>query len=191
MRDIALEPAKVWDYYQRNAGKLQSSMHEIASNDDFGVKIYITASSYGDAQVIVEMDDDREEITTVSSAEECERVCKSVYADYLTSAVVSSAVQAEDDDRANEEEFLIEAREQELDGATYDFLMVALDGEYQEDMDAIIETAKERFLEFIAREMKLPVFRPMHLEDEDGEEFFSEYPYENIIYDDEVKVGFE
>ena len=192
MRDIALEPAKVWDYYQRNAGKLQSSMHEIASNDEFGVKIYITASSYGDAQVIVEMDDDREEITTVCSAEECERVCKSVYADYLTSAVVSSAVQAEDEeiDRANEEEFLIEAREQELDNAAYNFLMDVLD-EYQDEMDELVETAKEHFLEFMAREMKLPVYRPMHLVDEDGEEFFSEYPYEDMIYDDEVKVGFE
>ena len=191
MRDIALEPAKVWDYYQRNAGKLQSSMHEIASNDEFGVKIYITASSYGDAQVIVEMDDDREEITTVCSAEECERVCKSVYADYLTSAVVSSAGQAEDEiDRANEEDFLIEAREQELDDAVYNFLMDVLD-EYQDDIDELVEMAKEHFLEFMAREMKLPVYRPMHLVDEDGEEFFSEYPYEDMIYDDEVKVGFE
>ena len=189
MRDIALEPAKVWDYYQRNAGKLQSSMHEIASNDEFGVKIYITASSYGDAQVIVEMDDDREEITTVSSAEECERVCKSVYADYLTSAVVSSAVQAEDEeiDRANEEEFLIEAREQEINDAIFDFLMEVAGGVDGE----IMVPFKEHILEYLARDMNQPIYRPMYLEDENGEEFFSEYPYEDMIYDDEVKVGFE
>lgn len=192
MRDIILEPSEVWGYFQRNAGKLQSSYHLIASNDEYGAEIYISADSYGEAQIIAELDGDRMETTVVSNAEECEKVCRSVYDDYLTPSAVSTATQAEDEiDRANEEECLIEAREQELDGATYDFLMVALDGEYQEDMDAIIETAKERFLEFIAREMKLPVFRPMHLEDEDGEEFFSEYPYENIIYDDEVKVGFE
>lgn len=192
MRDIILEPSEVWDYFQRNAGKLQSSYHLIASNDEYGAEIYISADSYGEAQIIAELDGDRMETTVVSNAEECEKVCHSVYDDYLTPSAVSTATQTEDEGIDREDgEFYIEKREQELDDATYDFLMVALDGEYQEDMDTIIETAKERFLEFIAREMKLPVFRPMYLEDEDGEEFFSEYPYECMVFDDEVKVGFE
>lgn len=191
MRDIILEPSEVWGYFQRNAGKLQSSYHLIASNDEYGAEIYISADSYGEAQIIAELDGDRMETTVVSNAEECEKVCRSVYDDYLTPSAVSTATQAEDEiDRANEEEFLIEAREQELDDAVYNFLMDVLD-EYQDDMDELVETAKEHFLEFMAREMKLPVYRPMHLVDEDGEEFFSEYPYEDMIYDDEVKVGFE
>lgn len=191
MRDIILEPSEVWGYFQRNAGKLQSSYHLIASNDEYGAEIYISADSYGEAQIIAELDGDRMETTVVSNAEECEKVCRSVYDDYLTPSAVSTATQAEDEiDRANEEEFLIEAREQELDDAVYNFLMDVLD-EYQDDMDELVETAKEHFLEFMARKMKLPVYRPMHLVDEDGEEFFSEYPYEDMIYDDEVKVGFE
>lgn len=188
MRDIILEPSEVWGYFQRNAGKLQSSYHLIASNDEYGAEIYVSADSYGEAQIIAELDGDRMETTVVSNAEECEKVCHSVYDDYLTPSAVSTATQAED--KEIDREFLIEAREQELDDATYNFLMDVLE-EYQDNMDELVETAKEHFLEFMAREMKLPIYRPMHLEDEDGEEFFSEYPYENMIYDDEVKVGFE
>lgn len=193
MRNIILEPSEVWDYFENNVGELHSSYHLIASNDEYGAEIYITVNSYGEAQIIAELDGDRMETTTVFNAEECEKVCRSVYDDYLTPSAVSSATQVEYDEGDMEnEENLIEIRESELDDAVYDFLMVALDGEYQEDMDAIIETAKEHFLEFIAREMKLPVYRPMHLADEDGEEFFSEYPYECMVFDDEVKVvGFE
>lgn len=181
MKNVILEPSEVWDYFEQNVEKLHSSYHLIASNNEYGAEIYITVNSYGEAQIIAELDGDRMETTTVFNAEECEKVCRSVYDDYLTPSAVSSAV---------EEESLIEAREQELDDAVYNFLMDVLD-EYQDDMDELVETAKEHFLEFMAREMKLPVYRPMHLVDEDGEEFFSEYPYEDMIYDDEVKVGFE
>lgn len=191
MRNIILEPSEVWGYFQRNAGKLQSSYHLIASNDEYGAEIYVSADSYGDAQIIAELDGDRMETTVVSTAEECERVCHSVYDDYLTPSAVSSNVQVEDEESNKEnEEFLIDVREQEIDNAVYNCLMEILES-YDDDMDALVETTKEYLCEFLARTCKLPVYRPMHLVDEDGEEFFSEYPYEDMIYDDEVKVGFE
>lgn len=191
MIDIILEPSEVWDYFENNVGKLHSSYHLIASNDEYGAEIYITVNSYGKAQIIAELDGDRMETTTVFNAEECEKVCRSVYDDYLTPSAVSSATQVEYDegDRGNEED-LIEIRESELDDAVYNCLMEILES-YDDDMDALVETTKEYLCEFLARTCKLPVYRPMHLVDEDGEEFFSEYPYEDMIYDDEVKVGFE
>lgn len=191
MRDIILEPSEVWDYIEQNVGKLRSSYHLIASNDEYGAEIYITVNSYGEAQIVAELDGDRMETTAVFNAEECEKVCRSVYDDYLTPSAVSTAEQGEYDegDRGNEED-LIEIRESELDDAVYNCLMEILES-YDDDMDALVETTKEYLCEFLARTCKLPVYRPMHLVDEDGEEFFSEYPYEDMIYDDEVKVGFE
>ena len=54
------------------------------------------------------------------------------------------------------------------------------------DEDIIATAAddiKEHVLEYIARKHRLPIYRPMYLEGEDGKDFYSEYPYEEMIFD--------
>ena len=60
-----------------------------------------------------------------------------------------------------------------------------LDKSVAEDViEEIADDVKEHTLEYIARRHGLPIYRPMYLEDEDGKDFYSEYPYEEMIFED-------
>ena len=87
-----------------------------------------------------------------------------------------------------EQQDAIEEREMELDIAVSEFISAVLGGDAyldSEDYDDIIEDCKDHFLEYLARKHGLDIFRPMVLEDEDGEDFYEEYPYECMEFDDE------
>jgi hypothetical protein len=117
----------------------------------------------------------------VLSADECEARLTEIYELYLASGGY--------DDTSPEQE-RIDEREEELDQATIDFLSVAI-GEDFNNYDAdtfgeIIEDCKEHFLEYLARKHSINVYRPMFLEDtETGEDYFTETPYEDMVFEDE------
>ena len=80
----------------------------------------------------------------------------------------------------------IDEREEELDDALMYFLEAACEGQpciFLDDDE--IEEIKDHFCEYLWKKYKLHIYRPMWLEDENGEEFFSNYPYEVMIYDEE------
>ena len=82
----------------------------------------------------------------------------------------------------SDEELEIEAREFELSEATEIFVSSVV-SDIEVDPE-VIEDCKEHFLEYMYRKFGLSIHRPMVLEDEEGEEFFEEYPYECMEFED-------
>ena len=116
-------------------------------------------------------------------------IIKNIYETYLTDKVVATLSELDGGELLTDEEIegIIDERECELDCAVSDFLMVVLHDYFDDlttDYAEICDDLKEHFLEYIARKHDLPVYRPMYLEYDDGDEF-EEYPYENMEFDDE------
>ena len=85
---------------------------------------------------------------------------------------------------------MIAERELELDDA----VSMLLDTVIEEDVamflgpeaDEICEDIKDHILEYLYRKHGISTRRPMVLEDtETGEDFFEEYPYEHMEFEDE------
>ena len=78
----------------------------------------------------------------------------------------------------------------ETDGVSYHFitrerfLEMIENGEMVEHSE-VYDDLKEHFLEYMARKWGLVIHRPMFLEDENGEEFYEDYPYDCIEFEDE------
>lgn len=188
MVSIIVEAADVWDYHQKNKSKLGTTMEIIADNTDFGVVIYL--SSDDGLPVVTVMADEyicyEEEIV---SHKACQHIVQTIYDHYLTTeffedenesinSYTSSMLYIED---------MIEEREQELDDAIVSLISTAIGDECYAapNFDELCEDVKDHILEYIARKHGFAVRRPMFLEDEDGNDFFEEYPYEHMIFDDE------
>lgn len=190
-KKIAVEASELWSYFQKNKDELISSMREIASNDEFGIVIYLSAESEEFAHIIVEADDTEVYTETVISEGDCKYAAERIYNTYLSGSVVNVLTDGNITDgrswtQIEDEE--IENREYEIDDALYAFLGAVCDDVYYEDYyidEELIQDVKEHFLEYLARKWGLPIRRPMRMEDEDGEIFFEEYPYQYMIFDDE------
>lgn len=186
-----LEPEQVWAYFLNHEKDYGSTMELIASNDEFGVNIYLTAD-HGMAQVVVEIDgvDSVEEY--MADYVDCVSTMSEVYNTYLydfvnevakSDCATDSASSIEED---REEE--IEIREDSLFDAAFDFLEVVLEGSIKYSdatINAMVEDCKDHFVEYIARKFGKNVYRPMYLVDENGESFYTENPYPQMIFDDE------
>ena len=83
------------------------------------------------------------------------------------------------------EKEIIEEREDEITVLFQNLLFDLLVDTANEDIiNDIVEDVKEHTLEYIARKHGMPIYRPMYLEGEDGTDFYSEYPYEEMIFED-------
>lgn len=191
MQRVIVTPSKLWDYLkeQDKKGKLDTTMFKIATNDEFGIDIY--ASKDNDSYyIVVEADGNEVDKEYVFDDNDAEATCKRFYAVYLTEKAVDilagmTAIYEDDGYGAQDE---IYSRELRLSDCVSTFISDVLDGnaflEY-DTFDEIVEDCKEHFLEYLARKHGLDIYRPMILEDEDGKEFFEEYPYEYMVFDDE------
>lgn len=194
---ILLEPSEVWGYYIEHKDDIENTMYEIASNDAYGVVIYLSEDVKGVACITVNADDSEVYSESVVNDTDCQRTVDKIYNDYLTDKAVEILSElaleeedAETDESLLEQEDTIAEREEELDAFVYDFVMSILGGEAYYDgtgfeLDDMLEDIKDHFLEYMARKHDLPIYRPMVLEDENGEDFFEEYPYECMVFEDE------
>lgn len=185
-----LEPNEVWDFWLKQPHDVIGVMHQIASNDQYGVSIYITADNSKDLRIVVECDDIQVYEEELINNVDCEKTCEKVYSDYLTESVSEVLMEAFGEEAIDEEQDSIDEREEELDSAIYNFFTDVLGEEAYmkvDDPDAVLEDLKEHFLEYMARKHGLTsIYRPMRLEDvETNEEYYTEYPYEDMVYDDE------
>lgn len=182
---ITVSATDVWGYFKKNKDDLKSSMHEIANNPEYGVEIFITEDS-GLPSITVNIDNTEVYEEMVLNEVDCEKTVKRVYEEYLTDKVITVMTEDNVDD---DTEDIITDREEELDYAVRDFVMTALNEVYVDilgvEFDKMIEDCKEHFLEYIARKHELPVYRPMFLEYDDGVEELSDYPYEDMVFEDE------
>lgn len=187
---ITVSASDVWHYFQENKEELQALMHQIAGSPEYGIAIYVTEDS-GLPNIVVTSDDMQVYDETVVSEADCLSTVEKIYDDYLTAKVVTSLsaiVDGDTEQNSLDIEDIISERETELDVAVYEFVLTALNGAYYDDssanFDDMLEDCKEHFLEYLARKHELPVYRPMILEYEGGEEEMSEYPYEDMEFDD-------
>lgn len=191
MQEIIIEPHKLWDYIQEqdSSGQLDNIMYEIAKNNEYGISIYVSKNKADRYYISVEADDCEIHEEDIHNREDTERICRKIYDNFLTDRVIEIITDMTNDDwSALRQMDAIDIREEELNNCVTAFIMDVLGSDTYfdgTDFDDIVEDCKEHFLEYMARKHKFSIYRPMILEDEDGEDFFEEYPYECIEFEDE------
>lgn len=192
---IHYEPTEIWDIFQCDKEKLRTTMKEIAENPEFDVTIFLTETDRGTQMlpnIVVYMDGGQLYEEAAVNEGDCIQTVRKIYFEYLTedriinNVIKSSEEHAEEEDEDDIQDD-IDMREEELDNAVFNFMTNILDSPLEcitEDADEIYEDFKEHALEYLARKWDLKIYRPMILEDDDGEEFLEEYPYEVMEYDD-------
>lgn len=86
------------------------------------------------------------------------------------------------DEEKEEQQWEIERSEEIFDEAVEYFISSIVEDEVINP--EVIQDCKDHFLEYMYRKFGLTIRRPMILEDEDGEDFFEEYPYECMVFED-------
>lgn len=182
-RNVFVGWLSVVDYFRKNKSELEVKMEKIAENQEYGVEIFLS-STYGSPTITV-MADDIQQYEAVTDLFHLEDVCKIAYDRYLDNAVSSLVFAEADEPNLDDNESLlldIDDRESELDAAVEDFLGTVL--RKFDITDKVREDIKEHFLEYLYRKHRLKIYRPMYLEDEQGNDFFEEYPYECMEFED-------
>lgn len=190
-RTITVGSADIVDYYRKNKFRLSQESEDIAENEAIGVVIYL--SDTNGRPTITVLADDMQVAEATTGVDGLSELTQTMYDTYLDEqAFISAMTEGETDDEYNEEELaeaLINEREDELDVAVDDFLATVLQTngyEYDSIIDELHDDVKEHFLEYLARKFKIELYRPMYLEDENGEDFFEEYPYGCMEFEDET-----
>ena len=184
------EPSELWGYYMKNQSEFQNLLVLIASHDNYGLEIFATRS-LGQFKVEVHGDDVLLYEEDIVSAHDCNRTISRIYDEYLTDNVTSMLPDAEEDDEDDEEVDSnaeeIELREEELECLFNDLFIGILGTQNLNKLDdKVVEDIREHMLEYMARKHMIEIYRPMYLEDENGgEDFFVEYPYPFMVFEDE------
>lgn len=188
MVSIIIEASDVWSYFHKNKAKLETAMEAIAENPDYGVVIYLSSSEDGLPLFTVTADEYQYDEEAAVSDSDCKHTAQKLYDQYLTEKFLESELDGCDDGSLFNIEDQIAEREWELDDVVALLISTATEEDnlsFGNDFDEILEDVKDHVLEYLARKHELIIRRPMMLEDENGEEFFEEYPYECMVFDDE------
>lgn len=186
MEKIIVQPGDVWAFF--NTDCKDGKSHVIATNDEFGVSITLYEDEDKSPVFNVMCDDIVVDTEFALNERDCLETVRRIYSAYLTSAVFET-LDAENesfDEAVAEYEMqqeLIAEREDELDFVFEDFLNAIAPGYHPDNEE--LEAIKDAVLVILARDFDYQIYRPMFLEDEDGVDFFEEYPYECMVFDDE------
>ena len=197
MTFIYYEPETVWDIFQSIKAKPDpDDTVELAENPDFGVSIVLSCDYFGTnllPNIIVYMDDMELYSEIVVNEGDCRKTVDNIYRDYLYDERLVSAVVDREMKELEEKTFMedeIEQRDGELYDAVSDMLDVFMNADNfgwpvsSRESDEIITDLIENIGEYLYREHDISIYRPMILEDGDGEEFFEEYPYDCMEFDE-------
>lgn len=206
LKDITIEASDVWDYAQEHAEELVNISHIIASNDDYGIEVLISKDDIDDDAVYIYVEADDEEVygKYITDRTQSAKIVKDIYDDYLTSKVLETlgycevnVISSDDDDdeeldkevQVDIEDDDIQCRENDLDFAVNDFIETVTDCTLShifsnQQAEEILQDCKEHFLEYMARKWGIDIYRPMYLYTEKGERYFTEFPYEEMVFDD-------
>ena len=199
MPTIIVEPKDVWRFFLQNREVLREKLRTIAENLTDGIEIYVTEE--GNLPQILVFEDDEEIFAEIAQdPDDCVDTVQYVYDVYLDpTPYISAADDDDDDDKPGFSGFadfeyddgdidnVMQAREDDLSDAVYVMLDTVLENSDRgfPDIEEYIEPVKDLVCEYLARQCGLDIWRPMILEDENGAEFYEEYPYECIVFDDE------
>ena len=188
-----IEPVGLWDYYTRNKDKLLKSQDKVAENKDFGTEIYVTTDEEtGWMELSVWRDDVMVYSEACVNRKDAEKTARWLYDTYLTNNAIAAAdsfeAKVSHADELDARDLEIDEREDELSDA-FTSLLAIIAGDSMNllslDFDEICDDVKEHTLEYIARKHGIDIYRPMYLVDaKNNEEFFAEYPYDNMIFED-------
>lgn len=181
MTNVMIAPSEVWEYFQEHKDELKTEMHKIAESPHNSWEVWISNEDDGLRIVVTDMDDDIIDEGWATSESECKEVTCDIYACYISYFEGDEDNTDSEDDYINKE--IIAERENEIDVLFQNFLFDLLPDTDEDIIATAADDIKEHVLEYIARKHRLPIYRPMYLEGEDGKDFYSEYPYEEMIFD--------
>ena len=179
MQRIDVESSEIWDYSLEHEDELSKNQHLMAENDDYGMEVWLTMAN-GSPELIVECDGNeiyREDIFNEKDATMTDSEDKTVY------------IEDESEDEYDDEQMLIDEREEEIDAAVRDLVNIVSDTGCYNLTDEAVDDLKEHFLEYMHRKLGISIYRPMYLEDADtGEDYFTEYPYDDMVFEDDNPI---
>ena len=187
---IHIQPHEIWGFFDKNIKRLSDEMVAIAENTETEYAVYLTEEDGYPLFVVCHGDDDAEYDESAISPKDCENTAQRCFTKFLYPVTVTSGKYVipfdEDDDTEPtkmEMEDTIYEREDELLYAMGDFLQTVLrDGVDGTDVvDTlgldIVNDILDTTLQYIAETYDLPVYRPTFVTDENGNEEYTEYPY--------------
>lgn len=201
MKTVIVQPWDVWDVFFKNLPALRTHLKRIAENLEYGVVIYVTEED-NLPEIQVYVDDDLLYSEGCVSEDDCTKTAGKIYEDYLTSNVIDKIIESTQQDEEPQEETTdddyegyaheeleqeIEEREEEIDIALSDLMETVCDADistFCDNAEEIMEDCKEHFLEYLYLKWGFEIRRPMFLEDEHGVEFYEEFPYDCIEFED-------
>lgn len=199
-----------WAFFQNHKDRLSKEMVIVAENTDTQYAVYLTEDNALPLFSVCKGDAKPEYEECALTETGCNEVAKRLYTQYLFPVTIIDGgkcspelaeAELEDLTRQDMEDAEYE-REDELTLALCDFLSVVLqesEGDSPEIMDTYGETfvneVLDHFLEYLALEQCLPIYRPMIITDEEtGCEVYTEFPYEDDagypVGDDEFDGSF-
>lgn len=199
MQNIDVEASDIWDYCLDHQEELAKNQHLMAENPDYGMEVWVTMVN-GSPELVVECDGSEIYREDILNEKDAKKTADRIYEDYLsikaietltddgnTTVYEDTTVYIEDEE--DDDQSLIDEREDEIDLAIRDFICVVSDaGDYNIE-DEVIDDLKEHFLEYMYRKWGIGIYRPMYLEDADtGEDYFTEYPYDDLVYEDDNPI---
>lgn len=185
--NIVVEASSVWTFVEQNDlgfcdDILVGQRCLIAENNDYGTKIFAEIDIANNLVIIVEADGDEVFEAIALDEADCFDVVSEIYDTYLTSAIFDTIDNNDDLTQSTREDEIYE-RDLELLVVIEDFVSLATD--YTDTDGDVLDDIMEHTLEYMYRKHGLKIKRPMFLEDENGDEFYTEYPYEVMVFDDD------
>ena len=197
MQKIDVESSEIWDYSLEHEDELSKNQHLMAENDDYGMEVWLTMAN-GSPELIVECDGNEIYREDIFNEKDAKRTADRIYDDYLSIKAIETMTDSEDktvyiedesEDEYDDEQMLIDEREEEIDAAVRDLVNIVSDTGCYTLTDEAVDDLKEHFLEYMHRKLGISIYRPMYLEDADtGEDYFTEYPYDDMVFEDDNPI---
>lgn len=196
MQLINYEASEIWGMFQKRKEYFRTHMEIIAENPEFEVVIYLSEEDRGTTMlpsIVVCIEQNEVYSEAAVNEHDCEQTVKKIYFEYLNEERLINMMLEEDDEVDEHERAFLEDEIEKRDGELYDAVDLLLDKFLNESLDKIVGYADadnirtetvDHLCEYLYTEHGLSVYRPMFLEDEDGEDFFEEFPYDCMIFDD-------
>lgn len=185
MEIIIFHPEELWEYFEEHMDELRNDEVVVARNSALGTTISIYVPVGGGLTIAAAEDDVPVGEVTVNNGADCRIKAQAFYDKYLN-VDYASVVFPDEMEQTDKEDEEIEEREGELNGVVDELLWTVLDkSDYEKLEDSDRENILDHFCEYLYKTYDFDIYRPMRLEDEDGNDFFVEYPYDHMEFEDE------
>lgn len=187
---MLVEPDGIWQFFEENLEALQSGARlTVAERMEYGIQILAGFDDY--PKLIVEQDEEKVYEECCFNAKDASDTLRRMSDDYLTSKAILDAMDEEEADSVDDEDYAdndleIEVTEDDIRETTRDFISYVTGLSAMMISDKELEDCTNHFLEYLARKWEhTDIVRPMKLKDADtGESYFTRHPYEDIVWSD-------